>query len=87
MPYTLTVKFIRSDCFFVLFRIDGKLVLYFFLVNKLSVRYYGSDKKILGTARLYLTALGKLNHTNKIYKNKIIIVVEHQCACKCAPLI
>ncbi|XP_011611944.1 protein-arginine deiminase type-2 [Takifugu rubripes] len=25
--------------------------------SKLSVRYYGSDKKVLGTARLYLTAL------------------------------
>lgn len=42
----------------------------FFLVYKLSVRYYGSDKKVLGTARLYLTALGKLNNTNTIYKNK-----------------
>lgn len=42
----------------------------FFLVHKLSVRYYGKDKKELGTARLYLTAVGKLNHNNKINKNK-----------------
>lgn len=35
----------------------------FFLVNKLSVRYYGKDKEELGTARLYLTAVGKFNHT------------------------
>lgn len=37
------------------------------LVFKMSVRYYGTDKKELGTARLYLTAVGKLN-TNKVTK-------------------
>lgn len=46
-------------------------MLYFFLVHKLSVRYYGKDKKKLGTARLYLTAVGKLNHTNKFTRIKV----------------
>lgn len=30
-------------------------------MDKLSVRYYGKDQKELGVARLYLTAVGKLN--------------------------
>lgn len=39
-------------------------MLCFVLVHKLSVRYYGKNKKELCTARLYLTAVGKLNHTH-----------------------
>lgn len=51
---------------------NNLLMLYFFLVHKVSVRYYGKDKKELGTARLYLTAVGKLNHTNKFTRIKNI---------------
>lgn len=47
------------------------LFVLFFLVFKLSVRYYGADKKELDTARLYLTAVGESNQQ----RTKIIIVV------------
>lgn len=37
-----------------------------FLFYKLTVRYYGENKEILGNALLHLTAVGKLKH-NKTY--------------------
>lgn len=44
----------------------------FFLLSKLSVRYYGEKKEELGTARLYLTAVGKLRPKKyNIYYKKI----------------
>lgn len=45
----------------------------FCLLSKLSVRYYGENKEELGTARLYLTAVGKLRpRKHNIYSKKII---------------
>lgn len=51
-----------------------------FLVHKLSVRYYGKDKKELGTALLYLTAVGKLSHSNEFTKINTSIILKRHCA-------
>lgn len=54
---------------FIMFPEIWMIYILLFPVFKLSVRYYRPDKKQLGTALLYLTAVGKLTHTQQNLKS------------------